>query len=350
MSTFGDTLREARKLAGKTMADLAAHLGVTVPYLSEVETGKSVPMSPARIVEAAEFLNADVDRLMQAALRDRRVVRFEPGDEKSAVSAASALMRGWANFSESSFNEIRILANDETRQAMPDGQRRRTRPADRRRSYVAIERKALAARRVLTDNAGLDVALDCERLFEKLDGYLVETDDGDEIPMTYHVSAAEQGIEAQAAYRKERHVVEISLTPETYEALSAGNGRARYTLCHEIGHAELHPAELRRMAEDPDQAPRPSQDHPIFQDMEWQADVFASALLMPAKGLAMLEEEIERWKVSTDQGIQAAVRRSLALHRGFDMIVASHFRVSLAAARRRLEIFDQRRDELLRVE
>lgn len=79
----------------------------------------------------------------------------------------------------------------------------------------------------------------------------------------------------------------IILSSETYDALcdpaSPKFYRARFTVAHEIGHLFLH--EGIALA-------RGRKDHKHFEDSEWQADAFASELLMPTekcKGLTAQE-------------------------------------------------------------
>ncbi|ERS01184.1 hypothetical protein Q674_13600 [Acinetobacter sp. COS3] len=87
----------------------------------------------------------------------------------------------------------------------------------------------------------------------------------------------------------------IILREDIYEALCDPfhlmNGRARFTVAHEIGHLFLH--EGLALA-------RGRGDHKHFEDSEWQADAFASELLMPTESCIGLEvDEIqEKFQVS----------------------------------------------------
>ncbi|MBV5337480.1 MAG: ImmA/IrrE family metallo-endopeptidase, partial [Deltaproteobacteria bacterium] len=59
-----------------------------------------------------------------------------------------------------------------------------------------------------------------------------------------------------------------------YEGACAGEGRDRFTMCHELGHLLMHRGvALSRI--DPDNPPK------IYRNSEWQADTFASYLMMP---------------------------------------------------------------------
>ena len=66
--------------------------------------------------------------------------------------------------------------------------------------------------------------------------------------------------------------------------------------------------------------------HEAYQDTEWQANAFAGALLIPARGLLILERK--RGELSPD-------------------IITEHFHVSAEAAGYRLELYNDRKEQLL---
>lgn len=85
---------------------------------------------------------------------------------------------------------------------------------------------------------------------------------------------------------------ELVVTNEVYKGASAGNGRDRQTICHEIGHVPhidqltsvvRHGARLSRRDFNVYVA--------IFQDPEWQAHNYARALLMPPTQAASVFEK-----------------------------------------------------------
>lgn len=88
--------------------------------------------------------------------------------------------------------------------------------------------------------------------------------------------------------------LEILMREEFYDALFEKNSRtvrARSTLGHEIGHAVLHERELRTGRAQPHvlamkRALR--SDLPAYRDSEWQAFVFAGALLIPRPALRLV--------------------------------------------------------------
>ncbi len=67
----------------------------------------------------------------------------------------------------------------------------------------------------------------------------------------------------------------IQLRQSVYDGAAKGEARARFTMCHELGHLGLHRGiSFGRI--------NPAAPPKIFCNSEWQADIFASHLLMPA--------------------------------------------------------------------
>lgn len=64
---YGALVREARLAARISLRSLAGHLGVSAPYLSDVERGHRGPFGPERTQQVADFLGADRSALARAA-------------------------------------------------------------------------------------------------------------------------------------------------------------------------------------------------------------------------------------------------------------------------------------------
>lgn len=198
-------------------------------------------------------------------------------------------------------------------------------PAFKGLRYEEIEAEALLARKELKVRGSLYV--DCETLFEDLhcsqvQGYSFETG----------VFDSATSIEGRTEFLPAKQAIEVALSEKTYRGLLASDGRARFSLAHELGHAYLHHLELVKLARLPDQsrallraAPKL---HPVYRDTEWQADAFAGAFLMPAGVLNILDK--------TPGGLRLS-----HLERKFG--------VSTAAASRRLKTYSKHRERLLRV-
>ena len=201
--------------------------------------------------------------------------------------------------------------------------------ADQARSYSNLEKVAAIVRQKL--NFQPDEAIDALRLFESLSDIRIERSSGKPIPLGYGVVELADS-EGYAKYDSEKHVIEVLASVETYGWLEQRHPRGGYFVAHELGHCLLHTDQLLRLAKMPtaEQAAfhRLKTEHKPYQDTEWQANAFASALLMPAVGLVALEKE---------HGVISVGE------------VAGRFGVSHEAAGYRLELFTARRHQLTRL-
>jgi hypothetical protein len=199
--------------------------------------------------------------------------------------------------------------------------------ADRGFSYRDLEIFAGEVRDYL--GLGRDDGLNALQLFENLDEIKIRTRDGKEVPLRGGVVGLEDS-EGYTRYDEQRGVIEILPSELTYSWLLAGLPRAAYFVAHELGHCTLHTDQLVRLAQLPTQQQakfhRGRADHRHCQDTEWQANAFASALLMPAKGIQTLERKHD--------GITAG-------------LIAGQFGVSQEAAGYRLELYRARRHQLI---
>jgi transcriptional regulator with XRE-family HTH domain len=74
---FGETLRKLRRKSNKTLGDVADAIGVSVPYLSDVERGNRRPFNVDRIVQIAVFCNENPTELITAADAERGVIEYD---------------------------------------------------------------------------------------------------------------------------------------------------------------------------------------------------------------------------------------------------------------------------------
>ena len=74
----------------------------------------------------------------------------------------------------------------------------------------------------------------------------------------------------------------VQVSEETYSRALQGHGRARFTIVHETYHGLYHRDQIKRVLIDEGELVlfRRS-DIPVMVDPEWQANIFAGALLMP---------------------------------------------------------------------
>lgn len=164
--------------------------------------------------------------------------------------------------------------------------------ADRSWSYRRLEGLAAHVRQQLTLAA--DEVIDPLRLFEDLHEISISRSDGIEIPLRGGVISLEDS-EGYTRYDGDGKVLEILASERTYEWLEQAHPRAGYFVVHELGHCVLHTDQLVRLARMPTEQQaafhRGREGHRACDDTEWQANAFASALLMPAQGVAALERE-----------------------------------------------------------
>lgn len=74
----------------------------------------------------------------------------------------------------------------------------------------------------------------------------------------------------------------ITIPSEIFYAALAGDGRARFTIAHEVGHVWLHNNYFQGCILENKVAVANRSNIRTFEDPEWQAEAFASAILMPA--------------------------------------------------------------------
>ena len=200
--------------------------------------------------------------------------------------------------------------------------------ADRGYSYRGIEKIAAYVREWL--NCSPTDPINTLLLFDGID-IAVQDNTGQSIPI--RGSVIELGdSEGYAKYDRDRRVIEILASPKIYNWLEKGYPRGGFFVAHELGHCLLHTDQLVRLA----QMPRAQQAalhrggqavaHEAYQDTEWQANAFAGALLMPARGLLILERQ--RGELST-------------------ALVTERFHVSAEAAGYRLKLYSDRKEQLL---
>lgn len=201
--------------------------------------------------------------------------------------------------------------------------------ADRGYSYRYLERLASHVRNQL----GLPptMAINAQKLFDGLN-ISVSDRNGRSIPI-YGGVIEIKGSEGYSRYDSYDGVIEILASDETYDWLEQGHPRAVYFVTHELGHCLLHTDLLVQLAQMPSMKQAAlhrggeRSTHEFYRDTEWQANAFASALLMPARGLLALEQK-------HSDGLCPAE-------------IADHFQVSVQAAAYRLQTYNNRKQQLL---
>ena len=201
--------------------------------------------------------------------------------------------------------------------------------ADRGYSHQNLEHFAAYVRKHLKFSPS--AAVNALRLFDGLNDITVQDGTGRTIPLRSNVTELEDS-EGFTKCDSDRWIIEILASAKTYDWLEQAYPRGGYFVAHELGHCLLHTDQLVRLAQMPaaQQAAfhRGGQvvEHAIYRDTEWQANAFASALLMPASGLLALEQK----------------------HSGLcPSDIVKHFRVSAEAANYRLKLYNKRKRQLV---
>jgi hypothetical protein len=161
------------------------------------------------------------------------------------------------------------------------------------RSRRDIERFANDVRRSLDIDPLLP--LPGWELFERIGRYRVRAGKRS-LSLSYGVEEAlEGGALACATYSETEGEIALILSAESYHDLEVRNGgRARFSVCHEIGHAVLHAdrlVQITRIDHDRRAMLRAEVTTPAYASSEWQANAFAAAFLAPGEGLVYLEKQ-----------------------------------------------------------
>lgn len=123
---------------------------------------------------------------------------------------------------------------------------------------------------IVRDHFGLGhQAIDGERLLDRLTLLNLEYD-----VISYDASLQAGGIEAM--WNPGANTIYI---PDvTYNKLIQKDGRALFTVCHELGHVMLQHQVTQTLHRGSSAAPF---SHKAYEDSEWQADTFAAEFCMP---------------------------------------------------------------------
>lgn len=313
---FGALLRATRIAKLATLADVADHLGVKISYLSNVELGREAPLSPERIEAVSAMLDVEPAPLLRAAAKSR--TRFTI-DNPSSLVAREAL-QGLARTPDMSDTDFWQMVRDlakRSKKGLNIELFERRGIATSPMSKVEVESRAGIARRHLqlpiTGRVDLAVLFDCIGEHSIHAGALT-------VPLFAHVDES-LPVEGRSTFAKDLNGIEIALREDTYRALLAHNGRARFCVAHELGHAFMHFRELVRMTFLPHEAlaglARTGKSHKTYEDTEWQANAFGGAFIAPRTDaqLALAKTNggvvAAAWQLAASHGLseEAATRR-----------------------------------------
>lgn len=110
---FGALFRRIREDLGISMGQVARHLGVSVPYVSDVELGKRAPFTNEKIISAGLLFKINPLQLLKAAGESRGFFEIRPVTAMHATVGA-ALARRFEDLSSEQLERIgRIVEEDE---------------------------------------------------------------------------------------------------------------------------------------------------------------------------------------------------------------------------------------------
>ena len=274
LTPFGIAARDLRNRRNLRLLDLAERLQKTSAFLSAVETGRK-PIPPSLCDEIANALDLDASerqQLVAAADRTRKEVPVSQlsGGNRELI-AAFARNVGTDAYTPDQLEQIRKLIFKMTANREPF--------SDRRRGYLVPPRSALSI---------WDYADTVRSVFLQPDViefpimHVLEFQMQAFIPgfhLDVRIHAEMDGDEGRVFPGQAK----IELREDVYERACGGEGRSRFTACHELGHFLMHSnLPLSRMES--------SRDFPVFRDAEWQADSFAGALLVSRRHIDAHED------------------------------------------------------------
>ena len=119
MNQFGKLLRQERKERDMTLGDLAKRLGMSVPYLSQIETG-SKPLQDGfidKVIRELGLIGDDAAKLERAAAvsMSEYMIRLKSGASNEDRVLASVLANGFARLSPDKKEQIRKIIQDDSR-------------------------------------------------------------------------------------------------------------------------------------------------------------------------------------------------------------------------------------------
>lgn len=170
--------------------------------------------------------------------------------------------------------------------------------ADAKQSYYSIEQCASVLRKVI--NLGPLDRFDALNFFNQIIPNMTIKCRAGTISLYEVVDDCQQ--EGCTRWDSESGVLQIVLSSRTHDLLREDHVRARSTVAHEAGHACMHTDQIIRLGgmslSSQVAFHRERSPHEAFEDTEWQANAFGSALLMPAEGVERIFNRIGRQSAS----------------------------------------------------
>lgn len=266
LTPFGIAVRKLRLDKGMRLLDVARRSKRSPAFLSAVETGrKAIPDGYVNLMtRAMDLTAAEARELRRAADRTRKEVRVEklPEDQRELVAAFARKLDELPNDLMTQLKKAVLKSSDgET-------------PFFRKRRGMYAPPMKTSVIRDFADKVRSAFVEDTQIEFPIMDVL--------EFRMTmviedFHVDIRDKKSMGDEEGRVVAGKNEIVLREDVYEGAWDGNGRDRFTACHEFAHFLMHrEITMPRMRDD---------NEKIYCDAEWQADTFAGTLLMSPRHL-----------------------------------------------------------------
>lgn len=262
LTPFGIAVRKLRLEKGLRLIDMAEKLEMSTAFLSAIETGrKPIPDRLVRnISRHLEWPAHELALLTSAVDKTRKEVRVDDKKEEDRELIA-VFARKKDELPESFIEEMKKLLDLKSFEGDI--------PFERRRKGIVVPPRSVRALRAYAEKVRsvflpphvvqMPIIQFIEWGLPKLDpAFVFDVKDNDEM-------GEDEGQVPVGG-------TTLILRRDVYDGACKGDGRARFTACHELAHYLLHRHITLARA-------RSSADK-IFVDSEWQADTFAGTLLM----------------------------------------------------------------------
>lgn len=292
------TLKEARLALGLSQAAVASKIHRSRQHVVDLERGKVLPGSTAEFIALGAVLCLDPIDLKLDAIHSEVGQRFHLDHASIDAEAPFVTVEQAYSIKARPMRASDIEAKAETF-------------AKKRWPKHVEQGAAMPIAELLAgfDDIGPDLGIQQRVEFER------------------HPTAANGAVDLEGwAKCLDDDIIEISIRADVFDRARDGHGRSRFVVAHEVAHAALH---ARLMAERPGEplfrdavctaTERLAPGARIYESPEWQANTFASALLMPTDAVkAFIRAHAQR---DADCGVGE---------------IAEHFRVSRQAAEIRM--------------
>lgn len=266
LTPFGIAIRKLRLDKRLRLLDLADKLDMSSAFVSAVETGKkAIPHDYVRAVAKAMKLNGDEAKELQNAADRTRLTKLTDNDRELVAAFARQVDQFDDEFLAEIKNRLKSISGE-----VPFKRNRKgilVTPYSNKGLWELANR--VRASFVKADQIEFPIIEALEfKLADFIDGFYLDVCDQSEMG------------------RDEGRVIAgkncIMLRKDVYEAACRGEGRARFTACHELAHFIMHREVVMARTR--------TEEEPVYRDAEWQADSFAGSLLMSSQHLQRFED------------------------------------------------------------